>query len=79
MFNSYIQLKSHYLQFCLNVTIVTKCEIADTYLTDVCNSCLCLGKPFKAQISSLILLENILLGKCVLVGVFVTKALNKVI
>ena len=33
----------------------------------------------KAKISSLILLKDILLGKCVLVGLLVTQALNKVI
>ena len=74
MFYSNRQLKSHYTQFCIKHNI-HKAEI-ETYLTDVCNCCLCLGQIFKAQISLLILLENILLGKCVLVGLFVTKAIQ---
>ena len=57
MFYSNMQLKSNYLQFCIKRNI----RNAETYLTDVCNLCLCLGQTFKAQISSLILLENILL------------------
>ena len=40
--------------------------------------CLQLGQTFKAQIKSLILLEKSYQDKCVLVGISVTKALNKV-
>ena len=77
MFYFNMQSKSHYLQFCIKRNIGNVDE--QKHISQLSQLIICLGQTFKAQISSMILLENILLGKCVLVGLLVTKALNKVI
>ena len=78
-FYSNIKLKSHYLQFRIKRIIRNAYEQKHISQMSAILKCLCLSQTFNAQISSLILLEIILLGKCVSVGHLVTTALYKVI